>query len=225
MSDPRLRLQAAIGYRFSDARLLLQALTHRSVGTHNNERLEFLGDAVLNAAVSAELFARHGGYEEGDLTRMRASLVNQEALAALALEIGLGEHLQLGPGELKSGGQRRASILADALEALIGAIYLDGGFDATRIVILQLFAARLQTPASPETLKDPKTQLQEWLQARNLRLPVYAVEVVTGEAHRQLFRVSCEVQALGVRAEGEAGSRRSAEQEAARHALGLLQHA
>lgn len=209
----------ALGYRFSDGQLLALALTHRSVGGRNNERLEFLGDALINACVADALYRRHAGLEEGDLSRLRASLVNQETLAEVARELDLGAHLTLGPGELKSGGHRRASILADALEALIGAVFLDAGFESAHNTVLRLLDSRLASPPSTDSLKDAKTRLQEALQARDLPLPAYAVESVRGEPHRQTFRVSCSIETLQVRTEGEGSSRRAAEQEAAQRAF------
>ena len=222
MSDLLYRLQTALAYRFRNTQLLWLALTHRSADSNNNERLEFLGDALLNAVISAELFAKYPQFEEGALTRLRASLVNQEALAAVAQHLNLGECLRLGPGELKSGGHRRSSILADALEAVCGAVYLDNGFESVRATILHLFERQLIATVSSGMLKDSKTQLQEALQARGLPLPVYTVESLTGEAHRQIFHVSCLVEALQVHARGVAGSRRSAEQEAAKNVLEML---
>lgn len=224
MTSSRTALLRALGRRFSDETLLDLALTHRSVGGRNNERLEFLGDALINACVADALYRRHGELEEGDLSRLRASLVNQEALAEVARELDLGSYLSLGPGELKSGGHRRASILADALEAVIGAVFLDAGFEAAHGVVLKLLESRLAAPLSAEALKDSKTRLQEVLQARDLPLPVYAVESVRGEPHKQTFRVSCSVQSLDIRTEGEGGSRRNAEQEAARQALECIEH-
>ena len=219
MTPDRASLQRALGHRFTDAGLLELALTHRSVGGNNNERLEFLGDALINASVAETLYRRHAELEEGDLSRLRASLVNQETLAEVARELELGPHLVLGPGELKSGGFRRASILADALEAVVGAVFLDAGFDAARDVILGMLDTRLATPPSTESLKDAKTRLQEVLQARELPLPLYAVESVRGEPHKQTFRVSCRIEPLDIRTEGEGGSRRAAEQAAAGRAL------
>jgi ribonuclease-3 len=224
LTQDRASLLRALGRTFSDPDLLALALTHRSAGGHNNERLEFLGDALINVCVAEALYRRHPGLEEGDLSRLRASLVNQETLAEVARELDLGSHLTLGPGELKSGGFRRASILADALEGLVGAVFLDAGFDAAREVTLHLLESRLATPPPTESLKDAKTRLQEALQARELPLPAYAVESVRGEPHKQTFRVSCSIAALQVRTEGEAGSRRAAEQEAARRALERLAH-
>ncbi|HEY4128214.1 MAG TPA: ribonuclease III [Gammaproteobacteria bacterium] len=219
MIQDRAALLRALGRSFSDPELLTLALTHRSAGGRNNERLEFLGDALINACVAEALYHRHPDLEEGDLSRLRASLVNQETLAELGREMDLGSYLILGPGELKSGGFRRASILADAIEGVVGAVFLDAGFDATRQVILRMLESRLAAPLSTDELKDPKTRLQEVLQARELPLPVYAVESVRGEPHKQTFRVSCSIEPLKIRTEGEAGSRRAAEQEAARNAL------
>jgi len=224
LSETRTSLLRALAYDFADRELLGLALTHRSAGGRNNERLEFLGDALINACVAEALYLRHPDLEEGDLSRLRASLVNQETLAEVARELDLGSYLTLGPGELKSGGFRRASILADALEGVVGAVFLDTGFEAARRVTLHLLESRLAAPLSTEALKDSKTRLQEVLQARELPLPAYAVEAVRGEPHKQTFRVSCTIPALQIRTEGEAGSRRAAEQEAARRALDGIQH-
>ena len=212
-------LRDALGYECRDPALLEAALTHRSAGGPHNERLEFLGDAVLNCVVAMLIFREFAAADEGDLSRFRASLVSGEALAVLALEINLGEQLRLGSGELKSGGFRRKSILADTLEALFGAIYLDGGFDAAAGVIQRLFVTRLDRLPSAAELKDPKTRLQEALQAQGLPLPSYNVESVSGEAHNQFFQVSCEVAALGLKAIGSGQSRRRAEQAAASELL------
>ena len=203
MTGSRTPLLQALGRHFTDESLLDLALTHRSADGRNNERLEFLGDALINACVAEALYRQHTDLEEGDLSRLRANLVNQEALAEVARELDLGAYLTLGPGELKSGGYRRASILADALEALVGAVFLDAGFAAARDVVLRLMETRLATPPPTDSLKDAKTRLQEVLQARELPLPVYAVESVRGEPHRQTFRVSCSVPVLDVRTEGE----------------------
>lgn len=224
MTPSRKALLQALGRRFSDENLLDLALTHRSVGGRNNERLEFLGDALLNACVADTLYRRHADLEEGDLSRLRASLVNQEALADVARGLDLGSYLSLGPGELKSGGHRRASILADALEALVGAVFLDAGFEAAHAVVMKLLESRLTAAPSTEALKDAKTRLQEMLQARNLPLPIYSVESVRGEPHRQTFRVSCSIPPLDIRTAGEGGSRRNAEQDAARQALEHFEH-
>jgi ribonuclease-3 len=212
-------LQDALGYRCRDAALLEAALTHRSAGGPHNERLEFLGDAVLNCVVAMLVFREFAAADEGDLSRFRASLVSGEALAVLAAEINLGEQLRLGSGELKSGGFRRKSILADTLEALLGAIYLDGGFDRAAEVIERLFVPRMDRLPSAAELKDPKTRLQESLQAQGLPLPIYSVESVSGEAHNQFFQVSCSVEALGLKAIGSGHSRRRAEQAAASEML------
>lgn len=208
-------LLEALDYECRDPTLLEAALTHRSAGGPHNERLEFLGDAVLNCVVAMMIFREFPQADEGDLSRFRASLVSGEALAVIAAEVHLGDQLRLGSGELKSGGFRRKSILADALEALFGAIYLDGGFDAAARVIERLFVARLDRLPSAAELKDPKTRLQESLQARGLPLPVYAVEAISGEAHNQSFEVSCSVDVLTLKAIGKGASRRRAEQAAA----------
>ena len=225
MKTPTEWLRDKLGYECRNAALLEAALTHRSAGGPNNERLEFLGDAVLNCVVATLVFREFGAADEGDLSRFRASLVSGEALAVVAAEIDLGDQLRLGSGELKSGGFRRKSILADTLEALFGAIYLDGGFDAAARVIERLFGTRLDRLPSAADLKDPKTRLQEALQARGLSLPVYAVESVSGEAHNQMFRVVCSVETLGLRTEGTGASRRRAEQAAAQLLLSALSEA
>lgn len=215
-------LRDALGYECRDIGLLEAALTHRSAGGSHNERLEFLGDAVLNCVVAALIFREFGAADEGALSRFRASLVSGESLAVIAAELGLGERLHLGSGELKSGGFRRKSILADALEAVIGAIYLDGGFDAASQVIERLFVPRFAALPSAMELKDPKTRLQEALQARGLPIPTYMVESISGQAHHQTFRVSCSSQALNLYSLGEGQSRRSAEQAAAKQLLELI---
>jgi len=195
--------------------LLEEALTHRSLGGRNYERLEFLGDAVLNFVVAEMLYRQYDGAAEGELSRYRASLVSGDTLGAVALDLGLGAHLRLGEGELKSGGFRRASILADALEAVIGAIYLDRGMAAARVAIERLLQERMfDLPAASE-LKDPKTRLQERLQARGLPLPQYEVLEVAGEPHAQRFTVACRVESLNLSVEAAGTSRRRAEQEAA----------
>jgi ribonuclease-3 len=213
MSRPGV--DARIGYRFRDASLLERALTHRSFGAVHNERLEFLGDGVLNCAVAAELYRRFPALPEGELSRLRAHFVNQQTLAALAARLELGTELKLGEGELRSGGAQRPSILADAVEALLGAVFLDGGFDAACGVVGRLYAGLLEQ-ADPQVLgKDAKTRLQEWLQARRLALPLYAVIATRGEAHAQTFEIECRVPVLDVRTTGSGPSRRSAEQAAA----------
>jgi ribonuclease-3 len=215
-------LKDALDYECKDAALLEAALTHRSAGSQHNERLEFLGDAVLNCVVAKLIFSEFAAADEGDLSRFRASLVSGEALAVIASEIQLGDQLRLGSGELKSGGFRRASILADTLEALFGAIYLDGGFDAASRVIERLFTSRLDRLPTAAELKDPKTRLQEALQAQGLPLPIYAVDSISGEAHNQQFQVGCAVAALGLRTVATGPSRRRAEQAAAQLLLDEL---
>jgi ribonuclease III len=209
-------------YEPRDAALFRAALTHRSSAGPNNERLEFLGDAVVNLLIAHALYAAFPGADEGDLSRLRARLVSREPLAEIALALGVGEALQLGAGELKSGGFRRQSILADALEALCGAIYLDGGLAAVEPLVQRLFAARMAALPEPGSLKDAKTRLQEYLQSRSLSLPRYAVVGVEGEDHAQRFTVSCEVAGLKMSARGSGSSRRRAEQEAAERLLALL---
>lgn len=207
-----------LGHDFTQPALLKQALTHRSYGSPNNERLEFLGDSVLNCAIAAKLYHHYPRHAEGDLSRMRAALVKEQTLAEIALGLKLGDHLLLGEGELKSGGFRRPSILADALEAIIGAVYLDAGFEKTEQMITALYAPLLQQ-IDPKTIaKDPKTQLQEYLQSRKLPLPLYEVIAVRGEAHEQEFEVECLVPGLNIRTHGEGHSRRRAEQQAATEA-------
>jgi ribonuclease III len=215
-------VERTFGHTIQSAELFQTALTHRSAAGVHNERLEFLGDSVLNCAVARFLYDAHPGGDEGALSRLRASLVNRDTLAQIASELSLGEHLRLGPGELKSGGYRRGSILADALEALLGAIFLEAGFDAAAAAVRRLIGARLEELPTAEALKDPKTRLQELLQARGLALPVYAVTSATGEPHDQFFTVTCEVPAFGLVAVGEGGSRRRAEQLAARKVLDRL---
>ena len=209
-------------HEFRDPALYQQALTHRSAGRRNNERLEFLGDSLVGMLVAELLFELHVRADEGDLTRMRAQLVSGAALAEVARELALGDLLRLGQGELKSGGYRRDSILADAFEALVAAVYLDAGWDACRTCVRQLFAERAAQLRAPE--KDAKTRLQELLQANGHALPVYTVKSTSGEPHVQVFRVSCVVPHAGIETEGEGGSRRRAEQVAAQAALQALGH-
>lgn len=216
------RLQQDLGYRFGDTALLEQALTHRSASGPNNERLEFLGDSVLNFVIADAVFERRPQAREGELSRLRANLVNKASLAELARRLELGGYIHLGGGELKTGGHRRDSILADATEAVLGAIYLDGGFDACRGVILGLYRDRLADLPEQRQLKDPKTRLQEYLQSRRLPLPAYEVVEVEGRAHDQTFRVHCRVEELAVTSEGRANSRRRAEQQAAESMLTRL---
>ncbi len=216
-------LQRKLGYSFAQASLLQQALTHRSHSLAHNERIEFLGDSILNCCIADELYRRFGELKEGELSRLRASLVRQEALAELAQQLELGTYLRLGEGELKSGGFRRPSILADSLEALFGAVFLDGGFGAAQGVIRSLYASLLEH-LDPQTLgKDPKTLLQESLQARRIPLPQYAVVATKGAAHKQQFQVECHIPELAIRTTGFGASRRIAEQEAAQHAFELTQ--
>lgn len=214
--------ETRLGYRFGDPGLLDAALTHRSAGKVNYERLEFLGDAVLSFAVAVHVYHAYPDADEGALSRYRSSLVSGRSLAAAAAALGLGEQLRLGSGELKTGGFRRSSILADALEALFGAVYLDGGLAAAQRVIESLFAGRIAELPRATDLKDAKTRLQELLQARGLKLPVYGVEDVSGEPHEHWFVASCEVADLGLRERGEGPTRRSAEQEAAGRVLAML---
>ncbi len=218
------RLSRSFGHTFGDQQLLEEALTHRSAGSANNERLEFLGDAVLSFVISAELYQRFCDANEGTLSRLRAALVKGETLARLAKTIELGEHLRLGPGELKSGGFRRESILADGFEALIGAVYLDAGIEAARARILSLFDKELQGVSPSEVLKDPKTRLQEILQSRHEPLPSYSVVSVEGEAHEQTFVVDCRISGIDAPVKGKGGSRRKAEQAAAKAALEQLEN-
>lgn len=215
------QLQALLGCQFNAIALLQQALTHRSAARSNNERLEFLGDAILGAVIAAELYRRFPAASEGRLSRLRASLVRRESLAEIARNLNLGEFLQLGAGERRSGGHRRGSILSDALEAILGALYLDQGFDACRGCILNLFASRFDTLDEVTVLKDPKTRLQEYLQAQSRPLPEYRVIEVTGEAHAQAFRVACDVAGIDA-CTGKGHSRRVAEQDAAAQMLQQL---
>lgn len=217
------RLSRQLGYSFRKPALLRQALTHRSYGTPHNERLEFLGDSVLSLAISTRLYHDFPQLTEGELSRVRAHLVKEPTLAEIAQELHLGDYLFLGEGELKSGGFRRPSILADALEAIFGAIYLDGGFDEARRVLDVLYTPVLERLDPKKLSKDPKTQLQEYLQGRKLRLPKYTIVATEGEAHEQLFRVECHIPELDIRVLGEGASKRKAEQEAARLAYAEAQ--
>lgn len=217
------RLEEVLGYRFSQPDLLRQALTHRSHGSPHNERLEFLGDSVLNCVVAAQLFTAFGDLREGELSRQRANLVRQDTLAEISHSLSLGECLRLGEGELKSGGARRPSILADTLEAIFGAIYLDGGFTSAQQVVMRLYAPLLAAIDPSDSGKDPKTALQELLQGRKLPLPQYSLLTTRGEAHAQEFEVECAIPALGIRTAGQGASRRAAEQAAARSAMALAQ--
>ena len=215
MSEPLLDLQDRLGHRFADPRLFQCALTHRSFGADHNERLEFLGDAVLNLAVSSLLFERFSDSDEGDLTRVRAHLVREDSLHRAALALGLPEFLRLSDGEARGGGAQRPSMLADAVEALIGATYLDGGFDAATGLVRKLFGELINSTELDAWRKDAKTELPEWLQARKLPVPSYRIVATRGQAHAQTFDVECAVPALGQAEQGQGRSRRSAEQEAA----------
>jgi len=216
------RLYTQLGYEFKTPAYLKQALTHCSVGIINNERLEFLGDAILSFVIATALFEKFPSHHEGELSRLRAHLVKGEMLAKIALEIELGDYLHLGQGELKSGGFRRASILTDALEAIFAAVFLDGGMAASQQVILNLYQTRLNDPNLPHNLKDPKTQLQEYLQAKKKPLPSYTLIKIEGDEHNQLFHILCEVSSLKLSAQGQADSRRKAEQIAATEILQRL---
>jgi ribonuclease III len=210
-----IALQARLQHRFSDPQLLARALTHRSFSADHNERLEFLGDSVLNLAVAALLYERLRALPEGDLSRVRANLVKQETLHQLAVGMGLPEVVRLGEGEMRSGGSRRPSILADALEALIGAVHLDAGYGAAEALVHRLFQDVEINPTMAATAKDPKTELQEWLQGRKMQLPVYRVAATLGAAHKQTFDVECEISELAAVERGIGASRRAGEQAAA----------
>ncbi len=216
-------LQQRLGHVFTDPRLLSRALTHKSFGADHYERLEFLGDAVLSLGVSALLYQRFDRSDEGDLTRVRAHLVRQDMLHKIALQLGLPEVMRLSEGEAKGGGAQRPSILADALEAILGAVYLDAGFDAARDLVVRLFDPLLAQTSTEGWSKDAKTALQEWLQGRKLAVPNYRIEETRGKAHEQTFVVACELPALDLLVTGEGLSRRAAEQAAAQAALSQLQ--
>lgn len=215
-------LQRRLQYEFSDLKLLTLAVTHRSFSADHNERLEFLGDSVLGLCVADLLYKRLSSLPEGDLSRVRASLVRQEALHPLAVALGLPDVIRLGEGEMRSGGQKRPSILADALEAVIGAVYLDGGFAKAQALVNRLYQAVEINPAMDAIGKDPKTELQEWLQARRMKLPTYKVVATLGAAHRQTFDVECDIPELKLTERGIGGSRRSGEQAAATAMLQTL---
>jgi ribonuclease-3 len=217
-----IALQRRLGLDFSDAALLERALTHRSFGAEHNERLEFLGDAVLQTAVSTLIYERFAGSDEGDLTRVRAHLVREDTLARIALAAGIPEALRLSEGEARGGGALRPSILADALEALIGAAFLDGGWGTAQALVQRLFGEVLEGTGIDRWTKDPKTELQEWLQARRLAVPAYRIVATRGQSHAQTFDVECAVPALGLTERGEGKSRRAAEQAAARRLLEQL---
>ena len=206
-------------YTFKNEVLLNEALTHRSAAAVNNERLEFLGDGILNFIIAARLFEQYPDLDEGDLSRLRASLVNKDSLADIAKILELGQYIKLGSGELKSGGRRRDSILADAVEAILGAVYIDSGFDNCRDLILRLYKEKLQNIPDVQALKDPKTCLQDLLQSRRYPLPAYTVLEVTGKAHNQVFEVECRIEGLDCITTAQGKSRRKAEQAAAKLAI------
>ncbi len=215
-------LQQRLGHRFAQPERLRRALTHRSAGTEHNERLEFLGDAVLALAVASLLYERFAGSDEGDLTRVRAHLVREDSLHRAALALGLPDVMRLSEGESRGGGALRPSILADAVEAIIGAVFVDGGFDPAHALVQRLFGEVIQATEADSWSKDAKTELQEWLQARRIAVPAYRITATRGQAHAQTFDVECAVAALGLVETGEGRSRRSAEQEAARRMLDAL---
>jgi len=213
------QLQLRLGHRWTQPGLLQRALTHRSHGADHNERLEFLGDSVLSTAISRLLYSRYSDSAEGDLTRVRAHLVREDSLHRLALDLGLPGLLRLSEGEAKGGGAQRPSILADALEALIGAVFIDAGYEAAAAVVQRLFGPLIDSADLNRWAKDAKTELQEWLQGRRLPVPVYRIVATRGQAHAQTFEVECVVEALSLSGQGEGRSRRIAEQEAARRLL------
>ena len=225
MDNTATWLKRSLDYKFNKIQLLEQALTHRSAHGTNNERLEYLGDAVLDFIISEAVYMQRPDASEGVLSRLRSSLVKDATLAELASDLGIGDHLILGSGEKKSGGHRRASILADALEAIFGAVYLDSGFDEAKRIIHNAFAGRLvQIPDSAEQ-RDPKTRLQELVQSRKIALPDYEVEKVEGKAHQQTFSVRCTIEEFDASTTGRGTTRRDAEQESAQHMLALLDKA
>ncbi len=208
-----------LGYQFKNTALLAQALTHRSFSANNNERLEFLGDGALNFIIANQLYNRFNKLPEGDLSRLRAQLVKESTLCEIAISLSVGESLKLGEGEMKSAGWKRPSILADALEAIVGAVYIDGGHLAAEALVLQLFNERI-SQIDPKIIdKDAKSQLQEYLQAKKIALPDYNVVIIEGEAHAQTFKIACIIEKLNINVAGEGTSRRNAEQQAAQLAL------
>jgi ribonuclease-3 len=217
------KLEQQLGHLWTQRDLLLQALTHRSYGAENNERLEFLGDGVLNCVVGLMLYRQFPDLPEGRLSRLRANLVNQDSLHAIALELSLGRYLHLGEGEMRSGGAQRPSILADALESLLGAAMLDAGFEAAQGIVERLLGPRVTAINPTAQGKDAKTRLQEWLQPRRHGLPSYTLQDTTGQAHAQTFHVECRIDALGVTTQGQGSSRKAAEQQAAVAALAILE--
>ncbi len=222
MREPAERLCRTIGYQFSDRELLETALTHRSAGARNNERQEFLGDAILGFVIADALWRQFPEADEGQLSRLRAKLVKRESLAKVARQLELGRYLLLGPGELRSGGQSRDSTQADALEALLAAVYLDGGYEAAHALILRLFGERVRTLSPDAQAKDPKTRLQEHQQAKGLPLPLYEITSVTGDPHDQTFTVRCSIPGSDTESTGSGASRRKAEQAAAEQLLETL---
>lgn len=218
-NNPLARLSESLGYNFCQDGLLRQALTHRSYSAQHNERLEFLGDSVLNCTIAKALYDAFPSLSEGTLSRMRANLVKQDTLAEIAVRLKLGDYMLLGEGEIKSGGFRRPSILADTLESIFGAVFLDAGFEAAQAVVMRQFEAVIANIDPNVSGKDAKTRLQEWLQARKHALPDYQMAGTRGEAHDQIFVVSCHIPALGITTQGQGRSRRAAEQEAALQAL------
>ena len=215
-------LQQRLGHHFAQPELLRRSVTHRSWGAEHNERLEFLGDAVLSVAVSSLLYERHGDSDEGDLTRVRAHLVREDSLHRVALSLNLPEVLRMSEGETRGGGAQRPSILADAVEGLIGAVFVDGGFEPAQALVQRLFGEVIQATVAENWSKDAKTELQEWLQARRVPVPAYRITATRGQAHAQTFEVECAVATLGLAECGEGKSRRAAEQEAARRLLDTL---
>ena len=222
-NKPVDKLLKLLDYQFKQDDLLQDALTHRSASARNNERMEFLGDSILNFVIAEELFIKYPQYPEGDLSRLRASLVNKDGLALVAQDLQLGDYLRLGSGELKSGGFRRHSILADAVEAIFGAVLMDSNFDACKKLILRLYQEQLNNVADPAMLKDPKTRLQELLQSRKFPLPVYEVTEIKGKAHQQEFSICCCIEDLNIETHSHAASRRKAEQIAAEDAITQVQ--
>ncbi|VAW63641.1 Ribonuclease III [hydrothermal vent metagenome] len=225
ISRPNLsKLEKSLSYPFQNISLLKEAVTHRSAGALNNERLEFLGDSILNFVIAADLFTRYPKSSEGDLSRLRASLVNKDGLFLVSQDLKLGEYLILGSGELKSGGYRRNSILADTVEAIFGAAYLDSDLERCRELILQLYNEQLENVPDADSLKDPKTQLQELLQSRKMGLPEYDVIEIVGKAHNQQFTVKCKIDKLKLETQGKASNRRKAEQQAANEIIPLVKN-
>lgn len=222
MNKAEAWLEKTLQFRFQNAELFEQALTHRSAQKRNNERLEFLGDAVLEFVVSEAVYRTRPDVPEGDLTKLRALLVKEETLAEIALELGLGEHLILGGGVRKTGGHQNASILADTLEAIFGAAFLDSGIDAAKALIDGVYESRYSELPDAKDLRDPKTQLQEWLQARKMSLPLYELAEVSGKGHKQRFSVTCTIAETSAVTEGQATTRRRAEQKAARKMIEQL---